>query len=89
MDAAFLDRFVYQDWPIDEALELATSGNPAWCKRVQDVRRKVTQHGIDVMVTPRATYYGASLLNAGIDQSEVELSTLRKGMTDEQWNKVA
>jgi len=90
LDAAFLDRFVFQDWPIDEALERATSGNTAWFERVVSVRRKVTAMGLKgIMITPRATYFGAALLAAGVEQSEVEISTLRKGMTDEQWRMVS
>ncbi len=37
------------------------------------------------MITPRASYYGAALLAAGFDQSEVETLTIKKGMSADQW----
>ncbi len=41
------------------------------------------------MVTPRATIYGAALLRAGLSWDIVERTTLKKGMTDAQWQQVA
>jgi cobaltochelatase CobS len=88
-DAAFLDRFVLIDWPIDEALELAICPNKDWCKRVQAIRQKVKERGIrGVLVSPRASLYGASLLAAGLSQDQVERMTLQKAMTPEQWSQV-
>lgn len=88
LDAAFLDRFVSLNWEYDDALETSTCGNADWAKRVQDVRSKVKAKGIRVLVTPRASYFGARLLAAGVPQADVEAATLRKGMTDEQWNSI-
>lgn len=87
-DAAFIDRFVFLAWEVDEALELATCGNLEWCKRVQKVRDRVHTKGIKVIVSPRASYYGAALLEQGIDEPIVDLLALRKGMSDEQWSAV-
>lgn len=87
-DAATLDRFVKIFWPIDENLELATTPNKPWTVRVQEIRRKVKDKGIKVLVTPRATYYGATLLAAGMDWQDVEAATIKGSMTDDQWNSV-
>jgi cobaltochelatase CobS len=87
-DAAFLDRFVTLTWDIDEQLEKETCSRPDWVKRVQSVRSKVKAKGIRVLVTPRASYYGAALLNAGMSQDKVEAATLRKAMTADQWEQV-
>jgi hypothetical protein len=87
-DAAFLDRFVQCDWSIDEALETATCPNPTWVKRVQSVRKRIKDLGVKVIVSPRASYFGAALLAAGMSQTQVEKMTLRKAMTDEQWQSV-
>ena len=87
-DAAFLNRFVTISWPIDEELEAATSPDTKWTKRVQQVRANVAKKGIKVLVTPRATYYGAALLAAGLDQTTVETMTLKAAMTKEQWESV-
>lgn len=88
IDAATLDRFVFLAWDYDEVLERAMSGNERWAKRVQDVRSRVREQGIKVLVTPRATVFGARMLAAGMAQAQVEELCLRKGMTQEQWDKV-
>jgi cobaltochelatase CobS len=88
-DGAFLDRFVYLDWPLDEALETAIAPNAQWCRRVQQVRRTVAERGVQGhLVTPRATLYGAALLAAGLDATTVETMVLRKALSDEQWATV-
>lgn len=88
-DGAFLDRFVYLDWPLDEALERAIAPDADWCKRVQAVRATVAQRGVQGhLVTPRATLYGAALLAAGLDKATVETLVLRKALSDEQWAQV-
>ena len=87
-DAAFLDRFCQLDWPYDESFELAISGNPEWAKRVQGLRRKAKAKGLKVIISPRASIYGARLLASGVKQSLVEQVTLRKGMTQEQWESI-
>lgn len=88
-DGAFLDRFVYLEWPLDEALETAIAPDAAWCKRVQAVRATAASRGVQGhLVTPRATVYGAALLAAGLDQATVETMVLRKALTDDQWAQV-
>jgi hypothetical protein len=89
LDAASLDRFVSIGWEVDEALELATAGNTAWVSRVQAVRKAVARQGIKVIISPRASYFGAALLAAGMTQPQVEALTLRKGMTEDQWQSVS
>lgn len=89
LDAASLDRFVQIAWDIDETLETATCGNPTWSARVQVIRQRVWDKGIKVVISPRASYYGAALLASGMSQTDVERITLRKAMTDEQWQSVS
>lgn len=88
-DAAFLDRFAFINWPIDEELERATCSNPTWCTRVQTLRTRAAAKGMKVSISPRATYYGEKLLAAGLDQATVEDMTIFKGMTDEQKKSIA
>ena len=89
LDAAFLKRFAFISWDYDEKLELATAPNPTWTKRVQQVRKRVREKGLRVLVTPRESYIGAQLLAAGISQSDVEDMTIRSGMTADQWGQVS
>lgn len=85
LDVATIDRFVMMDWPIDEAMELAMSGNEEWARTVQRFRRTVLTKGVKVAITPRATMYGSSLLAQGLPMDTVRSLVLRKGMTDQQW----
>lgn len=87
-DAAFLDRFVKLDWPYDEGLELALTGNDDWCKRVQALRAKAKDKGLKVIISPRASLNGAKLLAHGMPQNVVEQVTIRQAMTDEQWRSI-
>lgn len=88
LDAAFIDRFVQISWDIDEALESATCGNEGWSRIVQKVRKNVKAKGMKVVVSPRSSYYGAALLAAGLSLDHVTKMTLRKAMTDDQWESV-
>ena len=90
LDAASLDRFLMIEWGIDEKLEEAMAGGfTDWIANVRRVRGIVAAKGIKVMVTPRATSYGAALLAAGMNKKEVFEVVLRKGMNDQQWAMVA
>jgi len=88
LDAASLDRFVCIEWDVDEALELATVGNTEWVTRVQGIRKAVKKAGIKVLITPRASYFGAALLAVGMAREQVERITLRKGMSEDQWKSL-
>lgn len=88
-DAAFLDRFVFLEWNVDERLESAISPNAEWTERVQAVRSRINERGIKGhLVTPRASVYGAALLAAGVPQEQVEAMVLRKGLADDVWTQV-
>jgi|SRR5471030_474834 len=87
-DAAFLDRFVFMNWAIDEGLETHLCQNKDWAAYVQGVRRKVSDKGVKVMVTPRASFFGDQLLSTGISNADVIAMTLKKGMSTDQWNLV-
>jgi DNA polymerase III delta prime subunit len=90
LDAASLDRFVFIEWGIDDKLEEAAAGGRAdWLREVRRVRRVTAEKGIKVLISPRATIYGASLLAAGMGFDEVREMALRKGMNDAQWAMVA
>ena len=88
MDAAFLDRFVQIEWMVDEQLESATCSDEAWVTKVQAWRKKVAEKGIKAMVTPRASYYGAALLQAGLTEDKVIRMTVRKGISESDWKSI-
>lgn len=88
LDAAFLDRFVFIDWPYDENLEKNMTDNAEWAEFVQKVRHAIDKLGFGKMgvrhiVSPRATENGAALLEAGIDRRRVEEMAIWKGLERE------
>lgn len=87
-DAAFLDRFVQMQWDYDEDMESELSGNPGWARQVQKIRRAIQSMGIRHIVSPRATYSGAAMLRGGFDKDDVLAMTVRKGLSEEQWEQV-
>lgn len=89
MDKAFKDRFINQEWPIDEELERQISGNEKWARRVQAIRAKAETLNIrNFMISPRASINGAALLAVGIPQKEVEESVIRQGLDDNAWKNL-
>lgn len=89
LDAAFLDRFVMINWDIDEELERDLCEDKSWAAYVQQVRAKAKLRGIRVVISPRSTIYGASLIKAGLDRQQVAAMTIKKGMSDDQWSQVS
>lgn len=89
-DGATLDRFVNLFWPLDEALEDSMVANKDWLKYVRHVRARVAASGINPkpIVSPRASLHGESLLFNGLDWNLVVDLTLRKGLSDAQWNMI-
>lgn len=88
-DAAFLDRFVFINWDIDTELEKHIAQNDEWTEYVQAVRKNVESKGVKIMVTPRATFFGAQLLRSGkLSLDQVKQMTLRKGLSNAQWDMV-
>ena len=90
LDAATLDRFAVLAWDFDEEAELDWTGRDqlAWARRVQMVRAVVQKHAMRVVVSPRASIFGARLLRAGMPQSVVEELELWKGMGKDDRAKV-
>ena len=89
LDAATLDRFAFLVMDYDEKLELAIGGNDEWTRHVQAFRRKVREHKVRHVVSPRASIKGAKLLAAGIDWAQVEEMLLFRGLNATDREKLA
>lgn len=88
-DESVKSRYAYLHWPLDEKLERALAVNPDWCAHVQKLRLKASERRIKGnTITTRATFYGAALLAAGIDQKTVEAMVIRKDMSDDTWKEL-
>lgn len=83
LDAASVDRFSFIEWLYDDALETSIATNAEWCKYVQSARRAVAARSLKHLVTPRATYDGCKLIQAGLTREEVEEAVLWKGLDTE------
>lgn len=88
LDASTLDRFVFFDFGYDEKLETALSGNINWAKRVQELRAGAFIEKARIVISPRATIYGAKLLAAGWAQYIVEERVVWKGIDPELKSRI-
>lgn len=83
LDASTLDRFVFIDFGYDEEMEKALCGNTRWAKRVQAIRRGAQKEKARIVVSPRASIYGAKLLAAGWPEDKVADRVIWKGIDKE------
>lgn len=83
LDASTLDRFVFFDFGYDEKLETALAGNVDWATRVQELRKAAFAEKARIVISPRASIYGAKLLFAGWKQELVEERVVWKGIDPE------
>lgn len=79
LDGATLNRFAYLDWPYDEVLERNLVQNKNWAARVQALRKANKAARESLVITPRATIMGESMLAEGIDQTQVEEALIWQG----------
>lgn len=84
IDAATLDRFVFLEIPYDNKFEMNLAKDKEWCKEVQEYRKRASDKGLKVVISPRATFYGEMLLLAGLSKEEVLKMTVFKGLTDSE-----
>jgi len=90
LDASTLDRFAVIYWDYDERAEIQWAGSDQsqWTEWVQVVRARVSELGLRVVVSPRASILGARLLRVGLPRDQVAQSTVWKGMSDDDRRKV-
>ena len=87
LDAATLDRFNTIQWDYDEELEYSICPTQ-WCKHVQLIRKAVANLGIKTVISPRATFNGQKLLDAGMDITKVEAQLLWRGLDKDKVEKI-
>lgn len=88
IDAATLTRFSFIIWDYDEAFETHLSGDVAWAKRVQAIRKAVYKLKERIVVCPRASIDGAMLIKAGGSYAEAEKKFIWKGEPEEKVKKI-
>jgi len=60
----------------------------SWLNNLRKSRDNVAHHGLKVIVSPRDSYHGAKLLNAGFTFQECVPMTFASGLKPEQHAKV-
>lgn len=89
LDGATLDRFIFLAWPFDEELERALSTRPDWTEKVIGWRTCAQcAPSLRHLITPRATIRGSALLDVGLTEEEVIACTVKKGLSDSQWDEL-
>lgn len=97
MDMATKDRFEIIDVPVDNALEEALCmGTGLDAGRVKSVlayvrhlRNAAEKHKLPLSFSPRRSHGACSLLAAGLTARQVTEISIRRGISDTDWNKVA
>jgi cobaltochelatase CobS len=83
LDASTLDRFVFFNFEYDERLEVLASGNAKWVGRVQKLRHAAFHEKARIVISPRASIFGAKLLSIGWKQDVVERRVIWKGIDND------
>ena len=91
LDGATLDGFAFIEIEYSDEIEQALSrGHREWLDTVKAYRKAAEDHNINLIISPRATDFGARLLeSSGKTFSEVRHQlveqVIRKGMDSDQW----
>lgn len=96
LDAATLDRFATVTVPIDEALETQVAHAQgadrdqvdALLYKVRRLRAKAEELRMNVVISPRASIFGAKLLAQGVSMDRVTDVRIRKGISDQDWARL-
>lgn len=94
-DKATMNRFAFVPFDYDEKLELELCEHKEWCLWVQRARKSLFKLGSDEkaggvrhIISPRASYAGAKMLNAGMDRKFVEDCVVWQGLAKSEVAKV-
>ena len=88
LDGTSLDRFVTVSWQYDEALEDQLAGLPQWVTVVRTVRRAAIAAKADMIIGPRSSIKGATLLRNGLPPDEVIEAVFGKYRSHSMWPTV-
>ena len=88
LDAATLDRFAVVDFDYDEDLERAIAGNNTWVEKIIRYRKRAFDLKMRVVISPRASIFGAKLLASGMKEKQVEELVVWKGVSAEIRSKI-
>lgn len=88
LDGATLDRFICIDVDYDKLLENQLTNNKEWLKIIEKMRKNISEFGLKIIISPRASMQGADLLEAGFPIEEVLDMCIYKGLNSDSKNKL-
>ena len=83
-DASTLNRFVKLEWNTDEALEVAIAGDTNVTRRVQDIRKKARELGMELVISPRQSIHANTLVSIGFTEDEALQHSIFECLADDQ-----
>lgn len=84
LDGATINRFAFLTMDYDNALESIIAGNDAWVARVQKLRAAAREEkGCRIIISPRASIFGARMLAAGWTRFQCEEAFIWAGVDGE------
>lgn len=92
LDGATLDRFAVLDWDYDESAEIEWAGGEdatEWVRYVQAIRHTAATLKMRVIVSPRSSIMGATMLRSGrFTRAQVEEIALWRGISADDRRKL-
>ena len=88
LDGATLDRFICIDVDYDKLLENQLTNNKEWLNIIEKMRKNISEFGLKIIISPRASMQGADLLEAGFPIEEVLDMCIYKGLNSDSKNKL-
>jgi cobaltochelatase CobS len=93
-DKATMNRFAFVEFNYDEKLERELCENKEWCEWVQRARKSLFKlgaegkEGVRHIISPRASYAGAKMINAGMSREFVEHAVVWQGLAKSEVAKI-
>lgn len=84
IDAATLDRFFFLEIGYDEVMEKIVAFNKEWCEKVQKFRKNAELKKVKCIISPRATFQGEMLLQAGLPEIDVVRGVIYKNLSEDE-----
>jgi cobaltochelatase CobS len=88
-DASTLNRFVKLGWNIDEKMEIAICGATEATRRVQAIRKKSRELGMDLVISPRQSIHANTLIASGFTLDEALHYSIFEGLAEDQIKRLS
>lgn len=83
LDGATLDRFIILKVGYDKNIEKTICNNNKYLKLIEKLRKNAEKYALKIIISPRAIFNGADLLEAGFKIADVLEMVVFKGASDD------